>query len=154
MKSARVLAFISAIVLLGAALAAPRAFALMNGGGVAVIVNTENPVMSLSPQELRRIYTNNVLHWSDGTPIRLYDLLIQSPARRGFSEAVLGRSPARVAEEWAHLKITNQAKNPPLTVKSERLIIKRVSRERGAIGYVSLEMVEGNESVRVVATIE
>lgn len=154
MKSARVLAFISAIVLLGAALAAPRAFALMNGGGVAVIVNTENPVMSLSPQELRRIYTNNVLHWSDGTPIRLYDLVVQSPARGSFSEAVLGRSPGRVAEEWAHLKITNQAKNPPLTVKSERLIIKRVSRERGAIGYVSLDIVEGIDSVRVVATIE
>lgn len=120
---------------------------------VAVIVNKQNSVDQLSVNDLRKIYSNNVLHWPDGTPIKIYDLILHSPVRFTFSQIVLGRPPSSVAEEWAHLKITNQAKNPPLTMKSERLIMKRVSMEKGAIGYVRLELVKGNESVRVIATL-
>lgn len=145
----RALGFLISFAAVLALLASPT---LAEGPGVAVIVNSDNPVGGLTPAELRKIYTNNMLQWPDGTPIRIYDLVIQSPLRGTFSREVLGRSPSSVAEEWAHLKITNQAKNPPLTMKSERLIIRRVSREKGSIGYVSMDMVEGNDDVRVVTT--
>jgi len=66
----------------------------------------------------------------------------------------LRKAPSKVAQEWAHLKITNQAKNPPTAVKSESIIIRRIAREKGAIGYVSLSSVEGNPEVRIVNTIQ
>lgn len=121
---------------------------------VAVIVNRENSVRNIGVAEIRKMYTNSMLHWPDGHPVLLYDLLVQNQLRAVFSMNILGKDAERVAEEWAHLKITNQAKNPPVTMKSEALIIKRVMSERGAIGYVSLSAVRNNPAVRVVFTIE
>lgn len=139
----------SAVLL--AALAAVPAFA---GEPVAVIVHKDNPVNSLSEYEIESIYINNILKWPDGVPITIYDLAISDPLRYDFSYRVLDRAPAKIAEQWAHLKITNQAKNPPRTIKSEALIIRRVSREKGAIGYVSLGLVQNNKDVKVVRTLK
>ncbi len=141
--------------LLAAAFLAVAALAMPAGAGdpVAVIVNRDNPVEEMNANGIKRIYTNSVLSWPDGTPITIYDLDIRDPLRESFSGQILGKTPGKVAEEWAHLKITNQAKNPPQTVKSEALIIRRVSREKGAIGYVSLGLVRGNRDVRVVNTL-
>ena len=121
---------------------------------VAVIVNKDNPVTLLSDSDIRRIYTNSILKWPDGKPITLYDLAIDNPLRNVFSEKVLGKSPDKVAYEWAHLKITNQAKNPPLTMKNQLLIIKKVSIEMGAIGYVSFSAAKGNTAVKIVSIIQ
>ncbi len=123
------------------------------GEPVAVIVHRDNPVDNLSRQEIERIYINNVLSWPDGMAITIYDLATSDPLRYDFSYKVLDRTPARIAEQWAHLKITNQAKNPPLTIKSEALIIRRVSRQKGAIGYVSLGLVKDNKDVKIVHTL-
>lgn len=136
--------FIAAFVLV----AFNAAFALAET--VAVIVNSSNQQKSLSVEEIRKFYTNSVLEWPDGTPVTLYDLDMRDPVRSIFSEAVLKKTPVSVAEEWAHLKITNQAKNPPIAIKSEALIVRRVSREKGAIGYVTLEAARLKEGVRIV----
>lgn len=141
---ARAALVITAFALL--AFQAATAFA----GAVAVIVNSSNQQKSVSVEEIRKLYTNAVLEWPDGTSVTLYDLAINDPVRSVFSEAVLRKSPMNVAEEWAHLKITNQAKNPPVAIKSEALIVRRVSREKGAIGYVSLEAARQKEGVRIV----
>jgi len=141
---ARAALVITAFALL--AFQAATAFA----GAVAVIVNSSNQQKSVSVEEIRKFYTNAVLEWPDGTSVTLYDLAINDPVRSVFSEAVLRKSPMNVAEEWAHLKITNQAKNPPVAIKSEALIVRRVSREKGAIGYVSLEAARQKEGVRIV----
>lgn len=119
-------------------------------GTVAVIVNSSNQHKSMSADEIRKLYSNSVLAWPDGTPVTLYDLAINDPVRSVFSEMVLNKSAMNAAEEWAHLKITNQAKNPPIAIKSEALIVRRVSREKGAIGYVTLEAARQKEGVRIV----
>ena len=121
---------------------------------VAVIVNKDNPVELLSESDIRKIYTNSILKWPDGKPITLYDLAIDDPLRNLFSEKVLGKPPYTVAYEWAHLKITNQAKNPPFTMKNQLLIIKKVSIEMGAIGYVSFSAAKGNTAVKIVSIIQ
>ncbi|OGQ08290.1 MAG: hypothetical protein A2W38_06375 [Deltaproteobacteria bacterium RBG_19FT_COMBO_58_16] len=140
---------LSAAVLLAAFASGPA----LAGEPVAVIVHRDNPVDNLSRQEIERIYINNVLSWPDGMAITIYDLATSDPLRYDFSYKVLDRTPARIAEQWAHLKITNQAKNPPLTIKSEALIIRRVSRQKGAIGYVSLGLVKDNKDVKIVHTL-
>lgn len=121
---------------------------------IAVIVNSANPVSTLGENSIRKIYTNNILRWPDGMPITIYDLDVNDPLREEFSKKILGKPPYRIAEQWAHLKISNQAMNPPHTVKSQRYIIQKVSRERGAIGYVFLSAVKDNPDVKVIKTIE
>lgn len=124
------------------------------GDVIAVIINRNNQVDTLTEGEIRRIYNNNILKWPDGAPITIYDLSLQDNLREEFSDKILGKPSYQVAEEWAHLKITNQAKNPPLSVKSQALIIRKVSSEKGAIGYVSLGAVRNNPSVKIVRTIQ
>ncbi len=124
------------------------------GEPVAVIVNKANPAESLSEAYIKKIYTNGVLSWPDGVPITIYDLSLQDRVRAAFSEKILGMSADRVAEEWAHLKITNHAKNPPYTMKSEALIIRRVASEKGAIGYVSYSAAKNSQDVRIVNTLQ
>ena len=140
---------LSAAVLLAVFASGPA----IAGEPVAVIVHRDNPADKLSEPEIERIYINNVLSWPDGMPITIYDLAISDPLRYDFSYKILGRVPAKIAEQWAHLKITNQAKNPPLTIKSEALIIRRVSRQKGAIGYVSLGLVQDNKDVKIIYTL-
>ena len=140
---------LSAAVLLAVFASGPA----IAGEPVAVIVHRDNPADKLSEPEIESIYINNVLSWPDGMPITIYDLAISDPLRYDFSYKILGRVPAKIAEQWAHLKITNQAKNPPLTIKSEALIIRRVSRQKGAIGYVSLGLVQDNKDVKIIYTL-
>jgi ABC-type phosphate transport system substrate-binding protein len=124
------------------------------GDPVAVIVNTDNPMDDIPISMLRRMYKNDVLKWPDGTPIILYDVDVYSPIRATFSMSVLGRTPEKIAEDWAHKKITNQALNPPRTIKSERMIMRRVSMQRGAIGYVSLKRTKNRDDIKILAILQ
>jgi ABC-type phosphate transport system substrate-binding protein len=124
------------------------------GDPVAVIVNTDNPMDDMPISMLRRMYKNDVLKWPDGTPIILYDLDVYSHIRETFSISVLGRTSEKIAEDWAHKKITNQALNPPRTIKSERMIMRRVSMQRGAIGYVSLKRTKNRDDIKILAILQ
>jgi ABC-type phosphate transport system substrate-binding protein len=105
---------------------------------IAVIVNIKNPVSSISKEKLRKIYEDRMLKWENGTVIVVYELVVNDPVREAFSQIVFGSSSEKIAEMWAHLKITNQAKNTPINMKSEYMVLKMVSMDDGAIGYVSL----------------
>ncbi|MBI5327357.1 MAG: hypothetical protein HZB80_03550 [Deltaproteobacteria bacterium] len=120
---------------------------------IAVIVNKANQVSKMSSDEVKKLYTNDVLTWSDGKNVNLYDLSTGDPARKDFSNKVLGKDAEKVAEEWANKKITNSAKNPPITVKSSILVLDRVGKDVSAIGYLLKKDVKG-ENVKIIATID
>ncbi len=124
------------------------------GEPVAIIVNKDNNLGEISIPMLKKMYNNDLLKWPDGVAIILYDLDVYNPVRKSFSLSVLGRKPEKIAEEWAHKKITNQALNPPNTIKSERLIIRRVSMQRGALGYVSLSRTKDREDIKILAILD
>ena len=120
---------------------------------IAVIVNNDNPVQTLSLEEIKKLYENDVLTWSDGSRVTLYDLPVKNEARKVFSTACLGKSAREVTREWANKKITNTAKNPPFTLRSEILIQDKVSKSISAIGYMSKSKVT-SDKVRIIAVIE
>lgn len=140
------------IAMLLCAVAADRALA---GDSIVVIVNAKNPVYSLTSGDVRKIYEDRTLKWEDGMPITVYDLAINDPTREVFSQIVFGISSERLAEMWAHLKITNQAKNPPISIKNDYIVMKRVSAEEGAIGYISWNAIKGADiqGFKIVATL-
>lgn len=141
------------ITLVLCAVATDRALA---GDTIAVIVNINNPVNSITNSDLRKIYEDRMLKWADGMPIIVYDLAVNDPMREVFSQAIFDMPSEKIAELWAHLKITNQAKNPPINIKNEYAIMKMVSVEAGAIGYVSLNATKGVEiqGFKIVAILQ
>ncbi|MBE9502571.1 MAG: hypothetical protein IME96_00165 [Proteobacteria bacterium] len=120
---------------------------------VAVIVNAGNSAQSLTIEDLRKYYENDILSWPDGTRIVLINLSVNSDARKKFSRTVLKREALDVAREWSNRKITNTAKNPPLVVKSELLVQARIARISNAIGYLAMSKVT-SDKVRIVLTIK
>lgn len=119
---------------------------------VAIIVHLKNPAKSMTISEVRKIYSDVTLVWPSGKRIKPYDLLITSEARRVFSLTALNMKPEDVAYEWANKKITNAAKNAPVTVKSETLMSAKVANDVNAIGYLPASKVNP-EKVRVVLVL-
>jgi ABC-type phosphate transport system substrate-binding protein len=139
-----------------ACIAAASAPALVGSAwaeSVAIIVNASNPTNSMSTVEVKKLYENDVVKWSDGKAVVLYDLPVKSETRKKVSTAVLGKEAEEVARAWANRKITNTAKNPPIVVNSAVLVQSRVAEDPGAIGYLpKSEVIPGK--VKVIAVID
>lgn len=120
---------------------------------VAIIVSVDNPISKMSLDEIKNYYDDNVLNWPGGDKVVAYDLPTKHDARKVFSNAVMGKNARDVAMEWANRKITNTAKNPPYTLKSEVLIQNKVGKDSNAIGYILKSKVTSSK-VKIVAVIK
>lgn len=119
---------------------------------VVVIVNTEN-TQQLSAQQIKNIYSDIVTQWENGNKITVYNLYADDESRETFSQKIFGESAHKQVLAESNRKITNTIKNPSKT-KSARLVIKMVSRNPDAIGYVPKSMVENATNVRIVLQID
>jgi hypothetical protein len=85
---------------------------------------------------MAQTFLKKVATWSHGGIVRPVDLLPASPARKKFTEEVLGRSVAAVRSYWLQIIFAGRGVPPP-ELKSDDEVIRYVLREPGAIGYVS-----------------
>lgn len=122
------------------------------GEKVVVIVNAAN-TQKVTTADLKNMYSDIVTHWANDQPITLFDVPTAAGAREVFSQAVLGMSAGQAAMVWANRKITNTAKNPPITTKEE-LVPKFVAKDPNAIGYVSKSVAEGKAGIKIIMTLE
>ena len=119
---------------------------------VVVIVNAAND-QKITSADLKNMYSDIVTHWANNQPIDLFDVPVAVEAREIFSHKILGISAGEAAAAWANRKITNTAKNPPITTK-EDLIPKFVAKDPNAIGYVSKSVAEGKQGIKIIMTLE
>lgn len=105
--------------------------------GIAVIVNTENPVSDLSVEDIAKIYTGEVTNWSEiggnDTPIVLIGREAGSGTRDGFESITETEDLCQYRQE--------------LTSTGD--VITTVSQNPGAIGYASLASVK--DTVKAVS---
>ena len=125
---------------------------LVEAGPVSVIVHPDNPLASLTMTEVKQFYTDFRTSWPTGGKVKVYDLPMSDPAREAFSQKVLNKRAQDVAMEWANKRITNTAKNPPVTLRSPVLLQSKVSGNPLAIGYLPQEKVN-DAKVKVVLVI-
>ena len=112
-----------------------------------VIVNEANPVRTLTPAELRRIFMKQSRMWPHGEPMVPVDWDSTHYLRAAFSRDVLKRSVREMAEYWVQQSMT-QGLTPPSTQRSARAVLRFVASVPGAISYVPPSEVD--ETVRVV----
>lgn len=122
------------------------------GESIVVIVNAENS-QQLTEQQIKNIYADIVTQWDNGNKITVYNLYADEEARETFSQKVFGESAHKQVLAESNRKITNTIKNPSKT-KSARLVLKMVSRNPNAIGYVPKSMVKDTTNVRIVLQID
>ena len=114
---------------------------------LAVIVNNNNPVTSLTKTNIAAMYRGEELHWSHGGRIKLVNREIASPARELFYKKVLNaRSDQQFFRPGTPVAVQS------LIQRSDEAVIRFVAAIEGAIGYVNLPSV--NDSVKVLFILQ
>lgn len=141
-------------VILVAVIAAGLVLALWSSAqssGFKVVVNSANPVTSLSTKDLSNFLLKKKTKWdASGVGAEPVDLEGNSSVREAFSEAVHGRSVSSIKNYWQR-QIFSGREVPPPEVKSDREVIEHVRSHPGGIGYVSASAsLDGVKEVSVV----
>lgn len=140
----RILLSVAAILALATSAAPLRAQA----NAFRIVVNTANPVSSLSKSEASRLFLKKVTSWRDGKPVLVVDQPEVSPCRRSFTKEIHGREVASVKSYWQQMIFAGRAV-PPTEKPSDSDVVSFVATNPLAIGYVSPNTAVG-EGVKVV----
>ena len=136
------------ILLLVAALLAP-ALAHAAEPTIAVIVHPSRR-MSLSEEDVARIFLRKQRFWPDGSPIVPLNREAGSELRELFSQRVFDSSSEALAGYWNEQYFLGMF--PPATLSSTLAVKRYVAAEPNAIGYVESAAVDG--SVRVALELK
>ena len=101
-----------------------------------VIVNQDNAVSSMTRVEITRLFLKKMTRWHDGVNVTPVDLPIDSAVRDEFSRVVMERSTQNVSAYWRRALFSGRA-SPPRSLATDSEVVAFVSKNRGAIGYVS-----------------
>jgi hypothetical protein len=101
-----------------------------------VIVHPSNPLRSAEPSLVADLFLKKVTRWGNGESARPLDQRPESAVRRAFSRKVLKRTVAAVRSYWQQ-RIFSGRDVPPPELDSDEAVVDYVSRNPGAVGYVS-----------------
>jgi len=139
--------FVLTLVLSLFIISTPLFISRVSAETVAVIINKDNPISEINISDIKKIYQDKMIKWPGGGKISIYNLPVDNSTRVSFSEGVLQKPAEQVEKELANRMITNTAKNPPITLKSNILVIFKVKKDKNAIGYVPLSVAEKKSNV-------
>lgn len=123
------------------------AFSQFSYAGVAVITNPGVKEIGLSKSKLADIYLGKLKRFANGMKIQPVDLPANNAAHQKFYREVIKKSDSTVNRYWAKLKFSGKG-TPPKTLDDPREVIRWVSNNKGAVGYVDGKYL--NKSVKVV----
>lgn len=105
----------------------------------ALIVNVNNPIESISKDELKSYFLKQELKWKS-TGIKVYpiDLPISDLLRRHFSENILGMKIQKVGSYWN--KQMSKGVKKPKVIKKDKAIMLKIATFKGGIGYVNADL--------------
>jgi ABC-type phosphate transport system substrate-binding protein len=106
------------------------------GSGFVVVVNQANPLDHLLRADVSKLFLKRTAAWPNGLPATPCDLSTTSPARRAFSQDVLGKPVWVVVAFWQQ-EIASGRSQPPPACASEPLALQAVRDAPGAIAYVT-----------------
>ncbi|MGD0483165.1 MAG: hypothetical protein ABSB58_00775 [Gemmatimonadales bacterium] len=104
--------------------------------GYVVIINTANPVSSLTRQQVADIFMKHTTHWEHGGDVHPVDQPAVAVVRDAFSRAVHGKPASAVASWWGQQMFSGRAVPPPQR-PTDRAVVTFVREDALAIGYVS-----------------
>lgn len=127
----------------------------IHGGGIAIIVNKENPISSLSAGEVKLYWLRKIKkRWPElNKNIKPVDRKAKCPEQETFYSKILNMSAANV-ETYFIQKQYESAEKPQDKFQSDADIIEFVSSEPGAIGFISKNTSVGDNNVKIVLVVD
>ena len=102
----------------------------------ALVVNSANPVTSISKDEVAKLFLKKQVAWRSGHPATPVELPPTTKVREAFVQTVLGKSLTQVRSYWQQ-QIFSGRDVPPPEKASEDDVLAFVRANPGAIGYVT-----------------
>ncbi len=90
----------------------------------------------ITQDQLRAIFSLQMTHWADGTPVVVLRLSPSHPAHKTFCRKHLRVLPQQLEAVWERLVFTGQSARP-LIMESETDMASTISSMPGAIGYIA-----------------
>jgi ABC-type phosphate transport system substrate-binding protein len=125
----QIIAFIAATVVL-----APVGVALAADDFV-IIVNKDNG-NAVTSEFAARAYRGEAKSWESGGGVTAVALPEEHGVRIAFDREILGKSPSQSKAMWAQMTFSGKA-TPPKMADTEADVVRIVSENKNAIGYVS-----------------
>jgi len=104
---------------------------------------------TLTRADVRAIYLKRRLLWGDGQPIIPINREAGSEARELFSEKIFGQDSRRLATYW-NQRYFEAGEFPPATLASDEAVVRFVSENANAVGYVTTQSVSDAVAVLLV----
>jgi ABC-type phosphate transport system substrate-binding protein len=114
---------------------------------VVVVVSAKSPIGSLSKAQVEDLFLGKTIRFPDGALAVAIDQPEGSPVRNEFYDKVVGKSAAQIKAYWSKIIFTGRGQ-PPRSVPNTIEMMKRISADPAAIGYIERDMM--NDSVRAV----
>lgn len=116
-----------------------------------VVVNPNSGVTHLTREQVRNIFLGRAKFLRPGLVALPVEQLNPATSRARFYDALANLPLVQVRSYWARLYFTGQAQ-PPRQTESDEETLQVVAQNRGAIGFIPANKVDGR--VRVVLTLE
>jgi ABC-type phosphate transport system substrate-binding protein len=100
-----------------------------------IVVNKDN-ANPVDKDFVAKAFRGEAKSWPAGGNVTTVALPEENASRVAFDKDVLGKSPSQSRALWAQLTFSGKAV-PPKMVDSDADVIKAVSENKNAIGYVS-----------------
>ena len=104
---------------------------------VAIVVNSTNPVNSLTLAELRKIYFGDRQYWKGNLPVVLLMRSQGSRERDVVLRVVFEMTEDRYTKYWVAKVMRAEVSDPPASLYSFGMLQEGVRGNPGAIGYVN-----------------
>jgi len=114
---------------------------------VVVVVSSNSPIAALSKVQVQDIFLGKTMRFPGGAAAVVIDQAEGSAVRDEFYDKVFGKSAAQIKAYWSKIIFTGRGQ-PPYSVSNTVEIMKRISANPAAIGYIDRAMI--NASVKVV----
>lgn len=105
-------------------------------GSWKLVVHPSMPVGSMAREDVAKLFLKKVVRMPDGRQATPVDLPERSPVREAFGREVLKKSPSSAKAYWQQEIFSGRAV-PPIVKASDADVVRYVSENRSAIGYVS-----------------
>jgi ABC-type phosphate transport system substrate-binding protein len=131
-------------ILIGLALGLMNSVAMAD---IVVVVSAKSPVGALSKAQVEDIFLGRTIRFPDGALVVAIDQPEGSAIRNEFYDKVVGKTAAQIKAYWSKIIFTGRGQPPP-SVSNTVEMMKRISANPAAIGYIDRDMM--NDSVRAV----
>jgi ABC-type phosphate transport system substrate-binding protein len=113
---------------------------------VVIITNKSVPIDTLKKEDIKNIFIGKMTRWNDNEKIN-FVTLPKSKIHEGFLKKFVKKTPEQYSRHWKKQIFTGKG-NKPRSFKTEESLIDYVASTKGAIGYVSPELI--NDKIKVL----